>query len=338
MQSAAFRFGLIFLSLVIFGAGQLAIGKEVGRHRHCRIPQKAHREPPHADNSRVAEGGPSQEPRRENVVTQDQPPDVKEYKKPCDNPTRHEEDDTCSQFRSANAADDSLIVSKDALHETTRQANYAWWGLWVSGVAGAATAVAALAAAAAAIAALKANEFAKSSRRAWLKIELIPYREISFREEGGLYSQITVAVTNIGENVASDIRVFIKAFTYEGEKNQTTWEDAAAWLRGRLDARHRKERGRTLLPGDSFAFEPDLTIRPDEASCSVKPNSRSLILRVAAVVEYVTGGTPDKRLTLAYFDVCGTSDDGTSRVLIPSEGPIQKDKIRVTKGPGGFAT
>jgi hypothetical protein len=182
---------------------------------------------------------------------------------------------------------------------------------------------------------LRHSEMAFTAQnRAWLKIDLIPFREIAFRNDGGFDSQITVRITNIGGSPAKDVGIRIRpfiAFTPSSE-----WADRAKHsLLRRMANRHPAECGRVILPGESIELEPDLAMRSDEIR---KSGIRPFILRVAAVARYQTGGLESILDTLSYFDVTRISDSGISNAIIESEVLIPKERIMIRKAAGGIAT
>ncbi|MCQ4188994.1 hypothetical protein [Methylocystis suflitae] len=324
MQNAAFRCGWIAGILFVVSIHS-AFGENAGHHLIQNNQTEAQSEQSQAKNARAPHPATqsAEAPRRQDIIPKDQTGKPKEHKKPCENPANSEEDDTCSQFRSADAAKEQVDIG--------------WKGLLASIVSAAATAVAAWAAAAAATAAKDAIRDAQSSRRAWLKLDLTPYREITYYETGGFYTQMTVSITNIGQSVARDVRVWPKAFTDEGVSTPHVWEESADWLFKRMAQRHPKERGRVILPNEMYSFEPDILIRPSEAVGSAKTRT-GLIIRVALLAEYETDPVKGKRHTLTYFDVLGASDDRATWGVIQSEGPTPKDRLRANKSSGGKAT
>lgn len=138
------------------------------------------------------------------------------------------------------------------------------------------------AAVSAANAANETNRIAREDRRAWVNIRLLPYRAIEARDSGGFYSQVTVLLDNTGKSVASDMFVAIRPYIMDHSPS-TQREDAFDWLSSRMNMRHELERGRTVFPGESISFEPDLAMTAAEIDVS-----RRFILRVAALVRYRT--------------------------------------------------
>lgn len=248
----------------------------------------------------------------------------------CPNAKSHDEADLCEQRRMAKAADDSVSLNKIQI---------------VLGAAGflallvtiRLSSISTNAAVKAADVAMQAIEDERLNRRAWLRLDLIPYREITYYDTGGFYTQMTVSITNIGQSVARDVRVWPKAFTHEGASTAHVWGESADWLFKRMAQRHPEERGRVILPNEVYSFEPDILIHPSEAVGSAKRRT-GLIIRVAILAEYETDPVKGKRHTLTYFDVLGTSDGGVTRVLIPSEGHTPKERLRASKSSGGEAT
>jgi hypothetical protein len=146
---------------------------------------------------------PTEEPGQRDVapqIPQDQAPKSEEYKKPCDSPAKREEDDTCSQWRSANAAEAATRAAID-------QASLAWWGIWVGVVSAIATAVAALAAAAAARAAVmatkeasEANSIARDTAKRQLRAFVAAERSVLEIKENLVVA--TIAIVNSGQTPA----------------------------------------------------------------------------------------------------------------------------------------
>jgi len=250
--------------------------------------------------------------------------------KECPEAKTHDEADLCEQRRMAKAADESVSLNEIQI---------------VLGVAGFLALLVTIrlsristnAAVKAADAALQAVEDARVSRRAWLRLDLTPYREIKYYDSGGFYTQMTVSITNIGQSIARDVRVWPRAFIDDGASTANVWSESADWLFKRMAQRHPEERGRAILPNEVYSFEPDIVIRPSEAAGFAK-RLTGFVIRVAILAEYETDPLKGKRHTLTYFDVSGTSDKGVGRVLIPSEGPTPKERLRANKSNGGEAT
>lgn len=203
MQNAAFRLGLIMTLFAFAHLPQHALGQGARKWVHEK----------HHQNASDEDQAPAK------TLPQYHPANPEEHKKPCDNPANSNEDDTCSQARSAKAAEDSVTISKEQL-------NLGWAGLYAGIVSAVATAIAAIAAAVAARAAkdavIKANEANELNRRLFVEenrprisIESVNFAKtsgIEFTDDNKIRINISVIIKNSG--IVSAYNAQLHAFEF----------------------------------------------------------------------------------------------------------------------------
>lgn len=267
----------------------LAFGQESNRHFSGVGHKKAGQKHSAASNPWESKALTA-EPGRQIVIPQDQTSKPKEHKKPCDNPADRNEDDTCSQWRSANAAQDAITVANT-------QADYAYWGLWVGAIAAFATAYAAIEAGRAAKAAAASNTIARETA----KRELRAYINVAQVRVDGLEgnARFCLEYKNCGQTPAYDIRGWNGLELRDAERIKTfesTGNDAGLGVLG---------------PGNSAYF--------------IKPAPRRLVmkefdmLRAGDAAIYLWG-------EISYRDIFGERHTTRFRYFIGGRHGVQPDR------------
>jgi hypothetical protein len=326
MQGAAFGFGLIVGLLIAFCQWQSAIGKEIGRHRHSGYQRETQ-----AQQSRPDDPGmrstPKDIPWREQIIPQNQASETKEHKQPCDKPAGREEDDTCSQFRSAKAAEESLIVAQDALREARRQADYALGGLWIGGVGALATALAAWAAAVAARAAAKSNEISHQAfiadQRAWICVSK-PMIESDVTFINGRANIIfSIEISNTGKTPATNIYTQMEAL----QGHDVDEDEAIATLAAKSRVFLTKHT-RAIVPGEQYRRAWGLTFYGD-GEFGIYPT-------IIGCVTYVVRPSVEIHQTLFSFDIYAKGEDGEPSHIKTSRS-YQVDDIIIINNTRAYA-
>lgn len=196
------------------------------------------------------------------------------------------------------------------------------------------------AARASAKAAAEANEMTVKlsmiDRRAWIRIDMRPAEELQVFDSG-FYTQVSVDLKNVGNSVASGVRVFIRPFMYESAENNFK-EEAIAWLYDRMRYRPRFDESPVVFPGEVLTARPDLALNEVELKAFGIAIPVRGIVRIVALAEYYTEGFSEPRRTLTHFDLASQSLDGKGRILIFADGNLPPEKLFFTKSGTGSAT